>query len=122
MSTELDKQAREFWPKWIAEYRHLVGTEECTATAFAASFASQVREQSKWVSVEDSVPNVSGSYIVTFFTGTVSGSCWWNAANEQWGTNKDGSSWKVTHWMPQPKQAHGDLSAAPPQTTEQEER
>lgn len=108
MSTELDKQAREFIDDYSYELRIRDGSHKNQIAKFAAAFASQVREQSKWVSVASGELPAFKERVLAFDGTRILVDYLMDVTNKRWH-----SGWNMTHWASLP---------APPETTEQESK
>ena len=60
----------------------------------------------EWISVNDRLPEESGMYIVTANDGHAQRVSFvqWQKKNRMWNLTGARSYWRVTHWMPLPKQ------------------
>lgn len=69
------------------------------------TFAKDTDASSKWVSVEDGLPEESGTYITAAFDGHASRVTFvkWQKRNRHWELAGARSYWKITHWMPLPE-------------------
>jgi hypothetical protein len=85
----------------ISDQAGTVAAFEAVKTHVKAILSRHEAQVDGWVSVKEREPKLSGSYIVTFVSGTV-GVAHWNEPKKIWGNNPDFTSWNVTHWQPLP--------------------
>ena len=69
------------------------------------TFATDTNVGSKWISVEDRLPEESGTYISTAFDGHAMRVTFvkWQKRNRHWELTGARSYWKITHWIPLPE-------------------
>lgn len=73
--------------------------------ANGVTFAKDTDVPSKWISVEDGLPEESGTYITAALDGHTTRVTFvkWQKRNRHWELAGARSYWKITHWMPLPK-------------------
>jgi hypothetical protein len=69
------------------------------------TFATDTNVGSKWIGVEDMLPEESGTYITAALDGHTTRVTFvkWQKRNRHWELTGARSYWKITHWMPLPE-------------------
>lgn len=69
------------------------------------TFATDINIGSTWISVEDGLPEESGTYITAALDGHTTRVTFvkWQKRNRHWELTGARSYWKITHWMPLPE-------------------
>ena len=73
--------------------------------ANGVTFATDTNVGSEWISVEDGLPEESGTYITAALDGHTTRVTFvkWQKRNRHWELAGARSYWKITHWMPLPE-------------------
>ena len=76
----------------------------------ALAMAISALEKTKWIPVDDRLPEESGMYIVTANDGYAQRVSFvqWQKKNRMWNLTGARSYWRVTHWMPLPLPPKGE--------------
>lgn len=78
----------------------LTGVIQTIAEESKAAFQRLEAQVTKWISVEERMPEISANAIVRFSDGYISLAQWWG---DKWFKFCWRTSGKVTHWMPPPE-------------------